>query len=284
MLVSKFPKEPSYQHELGGLLNNLAGLLRERGELQEARRLLVEALDFQRQALKASPQDPRHREFLINHYLGLANIAFSKRDHEEAAKVAAQLIEGLPDDWRAYFRAAQVLRGCALEALWDARLTAEDRRRRGQAYRERSAGLMVEAGRRDPDQPNAQNVIAWLLATWPDPKVRNPARAVELAKKAVDRMPTKGDYWNTLGVAQYRAGDWKAAVAALEKSMELGKGGNSADWLFLAMAHWKLGHKEESRKFYARAIEWMTKHRPTEELRLFRAEAAQLLGMKDEQK
>jgi hypothetical protein len=61
--------------------------------------------------------------------------------------------------------------------------------------------------------------------------------------------------------------------------MELGKGGNSFDWYFLAMAHWQLGKKDESRKWYDQAVEWMEKNQPkNEELRRFRAEAAELLG------
>jgi uncharacterized protein HemY len=59
------------------------------------------------------------------------------------------------------------------------------------------------------------------LATSPDSKFRDPKRAVELAKKAVKLAPKEGNYWNTLGVAQYRASDWKEAIAALEKSIEL---------------------------------------------------------------
>src|SRR5882757_1697929 len=109
----------------------------------------------------------------------------------------------------------------------------------------------------------------------------DPQQAVELAKKSIGLTPKHGSNWNTLGVAQYRAGDWKAAVAALTKSMELRKGGDSTDWFFLAMAHWQLGDKEEARKWYDRAAAWMDKNQPkNEELRRFRAEAAELLGVK----
>ena len=70
------------------------------------------------------------------------------------------------------------------------------------------------------------------------------------------------------------AGDWKAAIAALEKSMELRKGGDSNDWFFLAMAHWQLGEKDKAREWYDRAVQWMDKNQPkNEELRRFRAEA-----------
>ena len=112
--------------------------------------------------------------------------------------------------------------------------------------------------------------------------VRDGGRAVELAKKAVERAPKQGAYRNTLGAAHYRAAAWTEAVPELEKSMELRKGGDSNDWFFLAMAHWKLGQKEKAREWYNRAIEWMDKNQPkNEELRRFRTEAAELLGLNE---
>ena len=126
--------------------------------------------------------------------------------------------------------------------------------------------------------PVTHNNLAWLLATCPDVQSRDPAWAVELAEKAVELAPKKGHIWNTLGVAQYRAGDWDAAIDALQKSLEL-QGDNSFDFFFLAMAHWQLGHKDEARKWYDRAVEWMEENKPDEEeLRRFRAEAEELIG------
>ena len=80
--------------------------------------------------------------------------------------------------------------------------------------------------------------------TWPGcwspvPPTVNARRrrtGVGIAREAVTLAPKAGNYWNTLGVAQYRAGDAKAAVAALEESMRLRAGGDPYDWLFLAMA------------------------------------------------
>jgi tetratricopeptide (TPR) repeat protein len=83
-----------------------------------------------------------------------------------------------------------------------------------------------------------------------------------------------GDYWNTLGVAQYRAGDWKEAIKTLEKSMELRKGGDSFDWFFLAMAHWQLRNRDQAREWYNKAIDGMEKARSRDPVVLrFRAEA-----------
>ncbi len=71
-------------------------------------------------------------------------------------------------------------------------------------------------------------------------------------------------------------------MTALKKSMECRGGGNSFDWFFLAMAYWNLGEKEEARKWYDRAVEWMETKRPDDaELARFRAEAAALLGISD---
>lgn len=135
----------------------------------------------------------------------------------------------------------------------------------------------------EPENPLPKNDLAWVLATCPDAKFRNAARAVELAKKAVDKKPKNGGYWNTLGVAHYRAGDWKAGIHALEKSMELRKGGGSEDWFFLAMAHWQLGRKDKARNYYDKAVEWMDKNKPKdEELGRFRAETAGLLGISEQ--
>jgi tetratricopeptide (TPR) repeat protein len=141
-----------------------------------------------------------------------------------------------------------------------------------QAYR--------QALKQDSDNAGVQDRLARLLATCPAPQLRDARQAVDLAKKAVARAPRNGAFWNTLGIAQYRAQDWQAAVASLEKSMQLRKGGDASDWFFLAMAHWRSGAKDKARPWYDRAVRWVEKNRPKdEELGRFRAEAAALLGL-----
>ena len=56
----------------------------------------------------------------------------------------------------------------------------------------------------------------------------------------------------------------------------------TSDWFFLAMAHWKLGNKDEARAWYDRAVQWMDKNQPkNEELGRFQAEASELLGLNE---
>jgi eukaryotic-like serine/threonine-protein kinase len=133
-----------------------------------------------------------------------------------------------------------------------------------------------EALRLKPDFPRAHHNLVWLLVTWPRPRLRDRARAVALARKAVELAPKEGNFWNTVGVAHYRAGDWKAAVAALERSVRLRAGGDSADF-FLAMARWRLGDKEQARVWYGKTVAWMDQHSWKDpEQTPFRAEATQL--------
>jgi tetratricopeptide (TPR) repeat protein len=127
--------------------------------------------------------------------------------------------------------------------------------------------------------PAVDNELAWFLATSPEPSLRDAALAVRLAKKAVTARPRSADYRNTLGVAYYRNGDDKAAVAELETAMSLRAGGNSFDWFFLAMAHWRLGDRDKARAWLDRAVQGMDRHKPhDDELRRFRAEAEAILA------
>jgi WD40 repeat protein/serine/threonine protein kinase/tetratricopeptide (TPR) repeat protein len=132
-----------------------------------------------------------------------------------------------------------------------------------------------------PDSASTLNNLAWLLATCEAPKFLDAPRAVELARKAVELAPTEGNNWNTLGVAQYRTGDWPAAVESLRKSD--GLGGEAVlgfNAFFLAMAHWQLGHQDEARAWYDRAVEWTDLYLPyNEEVCRFQAEATELLGL-----
>jgi Flp pilus assembly protein TadD len=107
---------------------------------------------------------------------------------------------------------------------------------------------------------------------------------VEFARKAVELAREDGTVWTTLGVAQFRAENWQESINALQKSQGLRKGGDSIAWFFLSMAHWQLGNKDEARRWYDRAVEWMDRNKPDdEELRRFRAEAAERMGIKKKQ-
>jgi tetratricopeptide (TPR) repeat protein len=81
----------------------------------------------------------------------------------------------------------------------------------------------------------------------------------DVAEKAAAGAKTSSRL-NTLGAALYRAGKFNAAVQRLNKAIkEEGKGGTAWDWLFLAMAHHRLGHAAEAKQWLAKAVQWIEK-------------------------
>ncbi len=140
------------------------------------------------------------------------------------------------------------------------------------AYREWIAAL--------PDSVSALNSFAWLLATCPDEKFRNPEEAVRLASRAVELAPKEGNSWNTLGVALCRQGEHLKCVDALRHSMELRKGGDANDWLFLAISLQSSGNADEAKRWYQQSVDWLAKQPSvSDELQRFREEAARVLGI-----
>ena len=126
----------------------------------------------------------------------------------------------------------------------------------------------------------ALNNLAWLEATCPETNFRNSKLAVRHARRATVLQPGDGNYWNTLGAAHYRAGDWEDAKTAFARSMALRREGDSFDWFFLALVELKLGRKAVARHWYDRAVEWYRRSAPGDgELYRFQVEAAQELGL-----
>jgi WD40 repeat protein len=129
---------------------------------------------------------------------------------------------------------------------------------------------------------STRNLLAWLLATHPDPEFRDSARAVELAGKAVKFDPKNAAYLNTLGTALYRAGDWSGAIRALRQSNERddGHSGLGHNGYFLAMAHFRRGEFASARVWFEIAGRFHHHWAAADpELIRFRAEAASLLGL-----
>ena len=140
------------------------------------------------------------------------------------------------------------------------------------------------------DHGLALNDLAWLRATCPLPEFRDPQEAVTLAEKAVKVIKQRtipgcplgnserGNAMNTLGVAYYRAENYKAAVDYLQQSVNLRSGGDVNDWFFLAMAYCKLGDRTKAMQWYQQGI-----NNPlvltNESLANYQSEAEAVLGL-----
>ena len=73
-----------------------------------------------------------------------------------------------------------------------------------------------------PGHPLSTNNLAWILATFPDPKIRKPEEAIQLAEQLCRStnfgQPTALD---TLAAAQAAAGHYEQAVPMAQKAVAL---------------------------------------------------------------
>jgi tetratricopeptide (TPR) repeat protein len=252
---------------------NLGRILAAAGQAREAEQSYQEALKLLDRLVKQFPESAYGRGALAQTLAGLADLLKALGRRREAEEIRRRVIRHY-ETLRADFpEDPHHRRGLVLSYLERVSLLWELGRQTEAAEPFRKALEL------DPEDPAVNNELAWFLATSPELLLRDGARAVELAKKAVTARPQSADYRNTLGVAHYRNGDDRAAVAELEAAMNLRASGDSSDWLFLALAHWRLGDRAKARTWFDRAVQWMDRHKPPDdELRRFRAEAEAMLA------
>jgi serine/threonine protein kinase/Flp pilus assembly protein TadD len=262
-------------HELGKYLR----------ELKPPR--LEEAIGYFRAALALRPQSPGVYDCLGVTLAGtgdlkqaLAAFQHALRLNPDYAQAHCNLGDcftrlGQPDEGIAESRQALRLKPdfpCALDNLAEA-LRVKGRTAEAVAALEKALLL-------DPNFASTCGDLAWLLATSPEPRLRDPERAVALAQKAVRQKPIAG-FLTTLGVAYYRVGKWREAIKNLETATKLRGGPLGEGYFFLAMAHAQLGETEKAKRHYQQAVQWMQDHEPNDpQLLRFRAEAEALLGLK----
>jgi tetratricopeptide (TPR) repeat protein len=176
-----------------------------------------------------------------------------------------------------YRKGAFLARCCLGEVLW----AMARRPEATEAFR----GAHAHGDQLDEADSIAQDQLACFLATDADPRVREPRRAVQIARRVVEQRPEQRGYWCTLGAAQYAAGDYPNAVQSLGKAVRGPYGFAGYAAIYLAMAYWQLGQTEEARAWYDRAVAQMEKRELHDvgNLRL-RGEAETLLGIKTKEK
>ena len=122
---------------------------------------------------------------------------------------------------------------------------------------------------------------AWQLATAPDPNERDATRALELSEEASKLLPGTTAHLRPLGVAQYRLGDYRAALQSLSKVRQLSPDFKDSVYLFyLSMAYGRMNEAEKAREFFDLAAQWRLSDLTAEaHVRKLCAEAAELLGL-----
>ena len=232
-----------------------------RGDALAARGQWDQAEAAYAEAARARPRNASVRDALARFHAGRGRL-------DRAAAVLAEAVRVMPDDAGLGRRWALVL------------LESGDR----EGWRGACAMLLDRFGW--TIDPRAAGEVARTCALGPgaaaDPAV--PVRLAEVFAGSSWSGPEKvNNALSTLGAALYRAGRSDDAIRRLEEAIRTrGGAGAPRDWAFLAMAHHRLGHRDEARRW----LDQICGHYPSTdpgqfwdelEIRLLRREAEALI-------
>jgi WD40 repeat protein len=146
------------------------------------------------------------------------------------------------------------------------------------ALRQRALALAQERG----DDPTALNDASWAVVCHPGATAAQYREALRWAVIAGRLAPGDGLILNTLGTAQYRAGQFAEALPTLTRAENLNRTAFReslpTDLALLAMVHHQLGHREQARAFLERLRKLAAEVRwANEEVQGFLREAEGLL-------
>jgi tetratricopeptide (TPR) repeat protein len=208
----------------------LGAILAKQGKLDEAIAAMLEAL-------RLRPGLTSAQDGLIDVACELVFCADPKmRDLKRAGELTRQVLR--------YYTTPELLGRCAPLLLLDSD---------SKGYRRLCVRVMTMYG--NFNEPRTAFLVARICSLAPD-AVPVPTRLVQLAGRAVKAQP-EPHHIHVLGLALYRNGQFQEAIRQLNRSIEGNWKANAANWLVLAMAHHRLGHADEARKWFDRAVRWM---------------------------
>jgi tetratricopeptide (TPR) repeat protein len=275
-LITANPAAVHYRISFVLSLSFLSQNLTTLGQLPQAEEVERQAREITSKLLAEFPEVAAYQELDAWRWGGHALNRDNSGRFPEAVESCRQMVAAY-DRLAKSFPAVPRYPGLALsshgwlaEVLWVTGRVAEAT----EAYRQiRTLRSKLHAEDRD-----GQSNLAWFLVTCPVVEFRDGPRALEMARKLVERAPQNGDYWLDLGAAHYALGDWQAAVEALEKALQLSVSWPAQAEFLLAKAHWQKGAKDQARTWYDQAVARIKREKAqSAELTRFRAETAQLL-------
>jgi tetratricopeptide (TPR) repeat protein len=183
-------------------------------------------------------------------------------------------------------------------SLWPWRVLVPLAAGRPDEYRKAISEMVERFGK--SDDPWAALMVPWACAVRPDSGADWP-RMQALAERGVQRAPESSVHLTVLGAVLYRAGSYEHALQRLSEADHLMRAPSESanlspaeTWFFLAMAHYRMGHKAEAKKVLDKASQWVEMDNRDSQagvgrkldflrrqnLKLFQQEAEALLGVK----
>lgn len=181
------------------------------------------ALEVLKELQKDSPED-------VAVTLQMGTFYGSEEEHEKAVEMYTKVLEMEPGN-----KVALRLRGDAYLSLGKHAEAIADLKK--------AAELM-------PDDSGTLNNLAWVLCTSPNDELRDPKRAIELAKKACELTEYKAAHiLSTLAAAYADSGDMKSALEWSQKAVETAEADKEGD-------PETLGHLKEELESYKQGKPW----------------------------
>ena len=290
-LHAEFPDNGDYWDYLAETHRCLGRILGAMHQPHEAEKALRQAIELDEQRVAKLPDTPESRwEWSLEYYSDLASQLVASGRTQEAKEVfrqaAARFSKTIELNGKTWW--AWSSRGEAYAELgeWDkadadfakavelaperahlhycramAGLALVDPKR----YHETCADMVMRFGH-SPDLQTAY-WSAWTCALAPD-AVTDWQPVVRLAEQALAADPKNCNIINNLGAVLYRAGRFEEAAERLteaEAAFEQTPGTRSSivyNWLFLAMAHHRLGHTVEAASWLKKAVQAIDESSP----------------------
>lgn len=186
--VAEYHAAAELDPKLVAAWHNLGAVLEQQGKFDEAVGCYLKAVEIE-------PGDLAAHE-------GLGQLWLAQGKNDEAAKEFTAVLQKAPEDSQAHYQLALALTGQG-----KSREAAQHYRRGLKSFENIPVGL---------------NNLAWILATYPDPQVRNGGEAVTLAEKACNLTDYKeAVFVGTLAAAYAEVGRFADAIATAEKARAL---------------------------------------------------------------
>jgi serine/threonine protein kinase/Flp pilus assembly protein TadD len=135
-----------------------------------------------------------------------------------------------------------------------------------EGYNRFCEGVIERVSHTEPLAPFEAYVLARGCAMAPKSPV-DPARAVQWASQAVASGYYPW-YFHTLGLAQYRAGQFEQALESFTKANIEAWTNREINWFGLALVHHRLGHPDDARQCLDRGVQWLKRVGPPDPNRL----------------
>lgn len=283
-LLEKNPDSPFLLEKWAYCREIWGEVLRDRGRGQESKQSLTEALQVYERLATAATEAKDHASLQLRESMAVCRSHLAQTlqslgelpQAEQEFKASLEILSSIPDP-SPLTRDRLAFVHQYFGSLLDGQGKSEDALRQWTAAKQIWAELAAHPGAASEHRYH----FAWFLAYGPAVKLRDADKAALLASGLTADTAGNAAYWNCLGAALCRPGQWDKASAALEQAIRLRAQDDGRDWLFLAIVRWHTHDESGARDAFRRGTRWLRETMPgNQEARRLQHEVAALLGEK----